>query len=136
MFGGADGGAASREATSTRALAVAVAAAPVAVIVEVVDSVGVTGVEPSGATFPTPGPMSRSVAFVEDHRSVAVCPGFIDPGEAFRGTVGCAAGRAGVRAGGDAATCFLHPPTNEARVTSPTSSPSLRNVPCCIDSLL
>src|SRR5580704_10274928 len=137
MFGDADGWAASRGApTSTRALAVAVPPAPLAVIVYVVDWVGVTGVEPSGATFPTPGPMSRSVAFVDDHSDVAVCPGVTARGEAFSVTVGCAAGGAGVRAGGDVATCFLHPPTNEARVTSAKSSPSLRNVPCCIDSLL
>jgi hypothetical protein len=58
------------------------------VIVYVVDSLGFTGVDPCGATLPTPGSMSRSVALVEDHDSVTVWPARIEAGAAFSVTVG------------------------------------------------
>src|ERR1700723_1033082 len=121
--------------TETFALAVALPPAPVAVIVNVVDCVGFTGVEPCGETLPTPGSMSRSVAFVDDHESVTVPPGLTDDGEAFSVTVGCKAG-AGAAAGGVPATFFLQPPAIKTRVTRPNSSVSLRRELRCMNCLL
>src|SRR5579863_1383914 len=98
-FGASAGGAACGCETSTRALAVAVPPGPAAVIVYVVDCDGVTGVEPSGATLPTPGCKSRSVAFVEDHESVADAPEAIGLEGALRVTVGLVGVGAGAGAG-------------------------------------
>jgi hypothetical protein len=78
---------------------------------KVVDSVGVTGVEPSGATLPTPGSMLTSVAFADVHVSVTVAPGLTVEGVAFSVTVGCTAGAGGFEAGGREAVFLPHPPT-------------------------
>src|SRR6185437_4509122 len=66
------------------------------------------GVEPCGATLPTPGSIERSVAFVDDHESVTDCPELTVSGDALMVTVGCGVG-AGAGAGGVAATCFCNP---------------------------
>jgi len=57
--------------------------------------------------LPTPGSMSRSVAFVDVQLSVTVSPLFTELGEAFSVTVGCAVGcgAACVAAGLQPASC-------------------------------
>jgi hypothetical protein len=109
---------------------------PVAVIVYVVDVVGTTGVEPCGATLPTPGSMSRSVALVDDHASVTVWPEFTDVGEAFSVTVGCVVTGAGAAAGGLEATFFWQPPMNAANAKKLNKSVDFRRLPCCMNCLL
>jgi hypothetical protein len=59
--------------------------------------------------------MSRSVAFVDDHDSRAVPPGFIDDGDALSVTVGAAGGGMGVADGGVAATFLLQPAKAKAK---------------------
>jgi hypothetical protein len=104
----------------------------------VVDSVGVTGVEPSTATLPTLGSMLTSVALVDDHVRLTLAPGFTVVGDAFNVIVGCPVGAGIVWAGGTEATCFLQPPTI---ATTPTkdndrSIAEFRKLPLCIQSLL
>ncbi|MGC1684126.1 MAG: hypothetical protein WA734_00755, partial [Candidatus Acidiferrales bacterium] len=89
--------------------AVALPPGPLAVTWYEVETLGVTGVEPSGATRPTSGAIDKSVAFVEDHDSVTVSPGFTLVGDALIVTVGCAGAGAGAEVGGVVPTCFLHP---------------------------
>jgi hypothetical protein len=55
--------------------------------------------------------MLTSVAFVDDHVSVTLPPGFTVVGDALNVIVGCAVGAGIVWAGGTEATCFLQPPT-------------------------
>jgi hypothetical protein len=100
----------------------------------VVDSVGVTGVEPSTATLPTLGSMLTSVALVDDHVRFTLAPGFTVVGDAVNVIVGCALGAGIVWAGGTEATCFLQPPTI---ATTPTkdndrSIAEFRKLPLCI----
>jgi hypothetical protein len=97
------------------------------VIVYVVDVVGFTGVDPCGETFPTPGSIVRSVAFVDDHESDTGCPALTSSGEALIVTVGCGVG-AGVGAGGVAATCFLHPAANPRSTMTPDMITALRKL--------
>src|SRR5579862_8407845 len=78
--------------TVTRAVAVAVPPGPFAVATYVVDSVGVTGVEPSTATLPTLGSMLTSVALVDDHVRLTLAPGLTVEGDAFNVIVGCPVG--------------------------------------------
>ena len=63
---GAAGGGGGGGVTVTRALASAVPPGPVAVIVYVTESVGLTVLEPCGATLPTPGARFSVVALLED----------------------------------------------------------------------
>src|SRR5262249_49942647 len=95
-------------ATVTRTVASAEPPGPLAVIVYVVESPGVTFVEPSGATAPTSGEIESCVAFVEDQLSVVASPLFSDVGFACSVTVG----RAGAGGGGGGGVCltgFLQP---------------------------
>src|SRR5215472_5357955 len=112
--GGAGAGGA---ATVTRALEVADPPGPLAVMVYVVESVGVTLVEPCGATVPTSGATVSCVALVEDQLNVEVSPLLMDVGLACRVTVGCAAG-GGAAGGGACATGFLLQPTSRAAATA------------------
>ncbi|MGC1582588.1 MAG: hypothetical protein WA766_13960, partial [Candidatus Acidiferrales bacterium] len=106
---GAGGGASVGAFTVTRTLAVAEPPGPLAVTWYEVETVGVTGVEPSGATRPTSGAMVKSVAFVELQDSVTESPGLMLVADALIVTVGCAGAGAGAVVGGSAPTCFLHP---------------------------
>src|SRR5215813_15561410 len=81
-------------ATDTRTLASAEPPGPLAVIVYVVDSPGVTFVEPSGETAPTSGAIVSCVAFVEDQLKVVASPLFTEVGFACKVTVGRAGGGA------------------------------------------
>ena len=67
-------------ATDTRTLASAEPPGPLAVIVYVAESAGVTFVEPSGATAPTSGAIVNCVAFVEDQLNVVESPLLSDVG--------------------------------------------------------
>jgi hypothetical protein len=100
----------------------------------VVDSVGVTGVEPSTATLPTLGSMLKSVAFVDDHVRFTLAPGFTVVGDAVSVTVGCAVGAGVAWAGGTEATCFLQPPTIATTPTkdSDKTIAAFRKLPLCI----
>src|SRR5579884_1822837 len=104
-WGGGGGGGAS---TVTRTLASAEPPGPLAVMVYVVESDGVTFVEPSGATAPTSGAIVSDVAFVEDQFSVAASPFLIEVGLACNVTVGRAGG------GGGGVACFAHPTARTA----------------------
>jgi len=83
------------------------------------------GVEPCAVTFPTPGSMSRSVAFVDVQLSVTVSPLFTELGEAFSVTVGCAVGCGAACVGGRLATCFLQPPARAMKATTPSKQSQL-----------
>ena len=61
---------------------------PLAVIVYVVESEGVTLVEPSALTVPTPGAMESCVPFVEVQLSVEDSPLLMEDGLAESVTVG------------------------------------------------
>ena len=74
--------------TVTRAVAFAEPPGPLAVIVYVVESEGVTLVEPSALTVPTSGAMVSCVAFVEVQLSVEESPLLMEPGSAESETVG------------------------------------------------
>src|SRR6204780_2512407 len=133
----ADGGASTGAApTVTRASAVAVPPGPVAVMVKVVDCVGLDGVEPCAVTFPTPGSISRSVAFVDAQLRVTVSPLFTELGEAFSVTVGCPVGCGAASVGGWLATCFLQPPAKDTKATSPSNNPRFLRQRSCIYCLL
>src|SRR5260370_8208973 len=119
-FGGGGGGGA---ATVMLTLASALPPGPVAVIVYVVDESGVTLVEPSGATVPTPGVRFNCVAFVEDQVRVAESPLFKLVEEAVSVTVGLAGGGA-CAFGGGGAPPFLPPPKPPAP-SPPTPRPFL-----------
>src|SRR5215469_13226216 len=95
--------------TVTRALESAEPPGPVAVIVYVTVSCGVTRCEPSAETLPTPGERFRLVALVEDQVSVTESPFWITVGDACRFTVGLAgaAGGGGGGGGGAAGAGFL-----------------------------
>src|SRR5579883_1198416 len=111
--GAAAGGGGGGAVTVTRAVALAEPPGPMAVIVYVVESVGVTLVSPSGDTMPTPGASVRDVAFVDDHRSVADCPRCTFAGVACKVTVGWGGGGggAGAAAGVTGAGCLQPTPT-------------------------
>jgi hypothetical protein len=122
--------------TVTRAVAVPLPPGPVAVIVNVVDSVGFTGVDPCSATFPTPGSISASVASVEVQLSVTVSPLFTEVGEALSVTVGCAEVGAGAGAVCEVATCFLQPPKNPRIAMNPSANVIDRELRTCMYCLL
>jgi hypothetical protein len=102
---------------------------PLAAMLYVVDSVGVTAVEPSGATLPTPGERFKSVAFVEVQLSVTAVPLCTNFEEALMVTVG--AGDAGAGGTGTAGACdgvFLaHAPAKRKRERVENNSANLRN---------
>jgi hypothetical protein len=83
-------------------------------MVYVVESDGVTFVEPSGATAPTSGAIVSDVAFVEDQFSVAASPFLIEVGLACNVTVGRAGGGAGCGGGGGGVAFFAHPTARTA----------------------
>jgi hypothetical protein len=75
----------------------------------VVESVGVTRVEPSAATLPTPGDRLSEVALVEDQVSVTDSPFWTAVEDACKVTVGRAGGATtGGGGGGACTTGFLH----------------------------
>jgi hypothetical protein len=84
------------------------------VTVYVVDSDGVTLVEPSGATAPTSGEIVSCVALVEDQLKVAASPLLMVEGLACNVTVGRAAGGGGVGSGLDTTGFFPHPTVRAA----------------------
>jgi hypothetical protein len=94
-----------------------------AVIVYVVESVGVTLLLPSGDTIPTSGVSVSEVAFVDDHRRVADCPRCTFAGVACKVTEGWGGGGAGAgaAAGVTGAGC-LHPTPTIASASTPYSA--------------
>src|ERR1700730_326199 len=116
------------DVTVTRTFAFAVPPGPVAVITYVVELAGCTGVLPSGATLPTSGWISRSVAFVDVQESVTVSPAFTVVGDALSVTVGCTAVSAGVDAGACEATFLPQPPTNAKKPIRPANSANFRKL--------
>src|SRR5271157_6206088 len=76
--------------TMTRAVGRCVPPGPVAVSVYVVESCGVTDVEPCAWTLPTPGSKSSSVTFCEDQRNVTDWPFSTVAGSALSEAVGVA----------------------------------------------
>jgi hypothetical protein len=104
---------------------------PVAVIVYVVESVGETFADPSGATVPTLGTSVSEVAFVDDQLSVALSPFWTNVDDARSVTVGRAAGVACGCAAGAAvftggASCLQAPATIAvASTTSRAIRPNL-----------
>src|SRR5579864_8311327 len=130
--GGGGGGGGAETVTTT--LAFAVPPGPFAVIVYVAESVGLTFVEPSGATFPTPGSRSRSVAFVDDQFSVVLSPLLIVVCEAFNVTVGFSGAGAGAGGGGGGGvTFFLQAPANARTVNALRNTRILRIELLCIE---
>src|SRR5258708_16918606 len=119
-FGGGGGGGA---ATVMLTLASALPPGPVAVIVYVVDESGVTLVEPSGATVPTPGVRFNCVAFVEDQVKVAESPLFKLVEEADSVTVGLAGGGASAFGRGGPPAFLPHP--KRPRPARPLTTASL-----------
>src|SRR6267142_6076809 len=116
--GGGGGGGAF---TETVAVALAEPPGPVAVMVYVVESEGVTLVEPWAVTSPTSGAIESCVASVEFQLRVADSPLLMELGLACSVTVGRAAAGGGGGGGGGGATFFLAQPkakTAAARVTS------------------
>src|SRR5512146_1238421 len=103
--GGGGGGGCS---TVTRAVASCVPPGPFAVSRYVIESVGVTCVDPLASTFPVPS-NSTSVALVVCHVSVADWPFWIVAGFAVSEAVG-AAGGGGGGGGGAGCTFFLQAP--------------------------
>ena len=87
-------------------------------------------------TFPTPGSISRSVAFVDVQLRVTVSPLFTELGEAFSVTVGCPVGCGAASVGGWLATCFLQPPAKDTKATSPSNNPRFLRQRSCIYCLL
>src|SRR5215469_8577282 len=104
--GGGGGGA----STETAAVAVAEPPGPVAVIVYVVESDGVTLVEPCAVTVPTSGEMVSEVASVEFQLKVDASPLLMEVGLAWSVTVGRAGGAAGAGGVGGAAAGFFPQP--------------------------
>jgi hypothetical protein len=74
--------------TVTRAVELAEPPGPLAVMVYVVESDGVTFVEPSAVTVPTSGAMVSCVALVEVQLSVEESPLLMEVGSAESVTVG------------------------------------------------
>src|SRR5215475_13264137 len=107
---GVGGGAGA--ATVTRTLASADPPGPLAVIVYVDESLGVTFVEPSGATGPTSGEIVSCVAFVDDQLKVVASPLFREVGFACSVTVGRAGAGAGAGGAVVATGFLLQPATN------------------------
>src|SRR5262249_27889567 len=104
--GGVTGGGAL---TVTRIVESAEPPGPVALIEYVVESDGVTLVEPSGATAPTSGEIANWVALVDDQFRVADSPLLIVVGLAVSVTVGRAGGAAGAGGVGVVLGFLLHP---------------------------
>src|SRR5215472_17620309 len=90
--------------TVTRAVCSAVPPGPVAVMWNVVDSVGFTVRCPLRSTLPI-GSIVTEVAFSDDHVSVADCPALMVEGFTASCAVGCGGGGGG--AAGAAGGCFL-----------------------------
>jgi hypothetical protein len=126
IFSGAGGAVGD---TVTRTLDSAEPPGPLAVRLYVVDSAGVTLVEPSGATLPTPGERFKSVAFVEVQFRVTFVPLCTNVEEALMVTVGAAGGgAAGTGTAGDCGAAFLpHAPANRKRARVENNTANLRN---------
>jgi hypothetical protein len=73
----------------------------------VVESDGVTFVEPSAVTAPTSGEMVTEVALLEVQLRVEESPLLMEPGLAWSETVGFAAGGGAAAGGGGASVTFL-----------------------------
>src|SRR5439155_13873005 len=109
-------------ATDTRTLASAEPPGPLAVIVYVAESAGVTFVEPSGATAPTFGAIVNCVAFVEDQLNVVESPLLSDVGFACSVTVGRAGGGVCATGGGTTGGFLVHPAAKSAATQAVTSA--------------
>src|SRR5246127_1074056 len=117
------GGGGGGTVTVTRALAVTEPPGPMAVIVYVWESVGVTLVLPSGETLPTPGVSVSEVAFVDDHRRVVDCPRCTFAGVACKVTVGWGGGGGGAGAtAGVTGAGGLHPMPTITSASTPYSA--------------
>jgi hypothetical protein len=93
---------------------------PVAVIVYVVASCGLTVCVPCAVTAPIPGERVSDVALVDDHVNVDDCPRWMKSGEACMVTVGRAGGGAaggGGGGGGAWATGFLQAEPRATRIS-------------------
>src|SRR6478609_9308282 len=129
---GAGGGGGGGAFTVTRAVALCVPPAPLAVSVYVVDSAGVTCCVPLGCTAPIPS-MPTSVALLVCQVSVVDCPLSIVSGLALNEAVGAAGAGGG---GGGGGGCFLwHAPRNRIPPSANTRADDL-NVNCFIFSPL
>src|SRR5215472_8674388 len=118
---GAAGGAAAGAFTETTAVAVEEPPGPVAVIVYVVESEGVTFVEPSAVTVPTPGSIESCVASVEFQVRVEDSPLLTVVGLACNVTVGRAGAGAAAGGGGGGVTFLLQPTTSTAEPNNASS---------------
>src|SRR6266850_3401484 len=118
--GGGGGGGAF---TETVAAAVVEPPGPEAVMVYVVESDGVTLVEPCAVTAPTSGAIESSVASVEFQLKFEDSPLLMEVGLACNVTVGRAAAGAGAGGAGGGATGFLAQPKVKAAAASAAIRP-------------